>query len=141
MNTIDNNMVGVNNFITDLLDGMKAKKVSTLLLTAGGYCIYQKEAGALIASDCDGNHDPAELFEDLAALGFTLKTKQEDYYYRYDPNGKEDPDSMFFIVQTGRTLGSHRASFQLMKENGWMVKRELQEHNPVTTSDYVDYVY
>lgn len=143
MNTIDSNIVGVNNFITDLLDGMKAKRVAKALLSEGGFCIYQKEAGALIPSDCDGDHDPTELSEDLEALGFYLRREPEGHYYRYDPNGIEDQDSMFFIVAMGYSGEFYQAEarFTLITNITGNLKQTLRKHNPVKTRDYADSVY
>lgn len=80
-------MQPVNNFITDLIDGMENNQADTLIITGGSYPYY------LIAEKMKklttfGAIETAELVEDMEALGIFIKDDQNLSYSHISDNGE-----------------------------------------------------
>lgn len=133
-------MSGISNFITDLMERMEEKNADVLVFPVGSYCLYQKDDGTIFGTHHRDRLETDELREDFAALGITLKL-DETYYYRYDPNGTADKESLFFIILMEKKNGKSFIQVAPMKTVDRLMKQILRDNNPVTASDYRDYAY
>lgn len=80
-------METVNNFVTDLIDGMEDHQANTLIISGGSYPYY------LIANKMEkltafGEIETAELVEDMEALGVIIKDDQNLSYPHISDNGE-----------------------------------------------------
>lgn len=102
-------MKDVNNFITDLIDEMEARKASDLLLE-GGRVPYYYCAGRVIAVTSHEIVTAEEIVEDMEALGITVKD-QMDKSYIHTANGGVGPN-WFLKIRADIIDGNPSVSFR-----------------------------
>jgi hypothetical protein len=132
-------MGGVNNFITDLIDGMKATSSTGFIIYEDSNSFYQTKNGDIEETKLPIRPTLEEIREDLLALGFVLQEK-EIYYYRHDPNGKRDKESTYLSISMQMLELRHTVVFRQIESHS-LIRQELQHTNPMTAQEYRDYAY
>ena len=102
-------MKDVNNFITDLIDDMEARKASDLLLE-GGRVPYYYCVGRVITMTSHEAVTAEEIFEDMEALGITIKDQMEKSYI-HASNGGYGPN-WFLKIRADIIDGNPSVSFR-----------------------------
>lgn len=102
-------MKNVNNFITDLIDDMEDQKASDLLLE-GGQVPYYYCVGRVLTKTSHEAVSAAEIIEDLAALGISVKDGM-DQNYIHTANGGDGPN-WFIRIRADIIDGNPSVSFR-----------------------------
>lgn len=133
-------MSGINNFITDLLERMKQKEADSLLMPVDSFCLYGKKNGTIFGTPHRDKINLEELVEDFDALGIDVRIPG-DWYYRHDPTGAIDKESLYYYVTVTKRIDYHGVEVAFIPEPDKLFKDILRDNNPVTRQEYHEYAY
>lgn len=133
-------MSGINNFITDLIEEMKPRGVSSLIIPVGSFCLYKRGDDTIFGTRHRAKIDLGELTEDFEALGINVR-KSGTWYYRHDPTGLIDGESLYYAVMVTENVDYHGVEVVFIENPDKLFKDILRDNNPVTREEFHEYAY